>query len=243
MARERYLVGISEEELRPDPKFDEPKTPKGKWENYWYHYKWQTFGVLAAALILTVFIYQMANRPKYDYEVIIAVESYVGAPAQEYMRKELEKYGRDLNGDGEVKIGLQTLNLGETDPQMMQAAQTKLMVSLSTADVMFFIFDEPIYNMRFGKNDRNPEPIDFFAPIGLDNPDISPEFHYWNWKNFPLRNEPEMISPYTGQPELPLDLYFGVRKATGSAEKRTDMQEECLELLRNFITGTVPVSE
>jgi len=243
MARERYLVGVSEEELRPDPKSEGPKTPKGKWENYWYHYKWQTFGVLAAVVILTVFIYQMATRPQYDYEIVMAVESYVGMTAQDRLKQELEQYGRDLNGDGEVKISLQTLNMSNSDPQMTQAAQTKLMVNLSTADVMFFIFDKPTYDLRFGQNEHNAEPISFFAPIEADDPGISPEWNYWNWKNSPLRTEPEMLSPYTQQPELPLDLYFGVRKATGSASKRTDTQDECLELLQNFITGTLPESE
>ena len=39
MARDMYLVGVSEDELKPDPKPEGPKTPKGKWDNYWYHYK------------------------------------------------------------------------------------------------------------------------------------------------------------------------------------------------------------
>ena len=34
LAREMYLVGVSEEELRPDPKPEGPKTPRGKWENF-----------------------------------------------------------------------------------------------------------------------------------------------------------------------------------------------------------------
>lgn len=54
MAREMYLVGVDEDELKPPEPPKQPKTPKGKWENFWYHYKWHTIAIAAAALVITV---------------------------------------------------------------------------------------------------------------------------------------------------------------------------------------------
>lgn len=63
MAREMYLVGVDEEELKPPAPPEQPKTPKGKWENFWYHYKWHTLGIAAAVIVLTVLIVQLATGP------------------------------------------------------------------------------------------------------------------------------------------------------------------------------------
>ena len=54
MARDMYLVGVSEDELKPDPKPEGPKTPKGKWDNYWYHYKWHTLGAIAVVVVCNI---------------------------------------------------------------------------------------------------------------------------------------------------------------------------------------------
>jgi len=242
VARERYLVGVSDEELQPNAKPEGPKTPKGKWENYWYHHKWHTVAGVSVVAVLAVFIHQMATKPKYDYTIIVAIDSYVGESAQNRLRIELENCGRDLNGDGEVKVALDVLNMNMTgaDPQMLQANQTKLMANFQMGDVMLYVFDEPTYKARFGKT-ADQEAIVFFAPIGLENADISPEWNYWNWINSPLRNEPEMLSSTTNQMEFPKDLYFGVRQSSGTAAKHAQKRDECLELLQNFITGTAQI--
>ena len=58
MSREWVLAGVSEEELQPPPPPEQPKTPKGKWENYWYHYKWHTIGALAALVVVMMIVVQ-----------------------------------------------------------------------------------------------------------------------------------------------------------------------------------------
>ena len=68
MARDMYLVGVSEDELKPDPKPEGPKTPKGKWDNYWYHYKWHTLGAIAVVVgsILYRIVYALVLRSPID---------------------------------------------------------------------------------------------------------------------------------------------------------------------------------
>lgn len=70
-----YLVGVDEEELKPDPKPEGPKTPKGKWENYWYHYKWHTIGALFIVVVLAITIGQMVNRDDPDYTIMLVTEN------------------------------------------------------------------------------------------------------------------------------------------------------------------------
>ena len=74
MAREMYLVGVDEDELKPPEPPKQPKTPKGKWENFWYHYKWHTIAIAAAALVITVMVVQFVTQPRYDYQVILVTQ-------------------------------------------------------------------------------------------------------------------------------------------------------------------------
>ena len=66
MARERYLVGVKPEELIYTPPPPPPSTPKGKWENFWYQYKWVTLGVLAAVIVGTILTVQAVTRVQPD---------------------------------------------------------------------------------------------------------------------------------------------------------------------------------
>ena len=77
MAREMYLVGVDESELQPSPKPEPPKGFKGKWANYWYHYKWVTLISLFALVVLIVILVQMFSREKEDYRLALVTEKIV----------------------------------------------------------------------------------------------------------------------------------------------------------------------
>ena len=66
MAREWLLRGVNEEELWPRPKTEPPKTPKGWFENFWYHYKWHSIAAVAA-VVLSVLIAQSIRKDDPDY--------------------------------------------------------------------------------------------------------------------------------------------------------------------------------
>lgn len=230
MARDMYLVGVDEEELKPDPKPEGPKTPKGKWENYWYHYKWHTLGALFVIVVLTVLIGQMVNRDDPDYTLMLATEYGVPDTAMQRFTAELEAVGRDLDEDGKVEVQVIAVAMG--DGQTDVASAQRIMVHIAAGDVLFFAFEPAYYEQYVTQN--STEDYHFLAPIdGVENADIFDDGRAWNWKNNARRMQDQLLTTY-----LPEDLYFGVRDAVGTTDNpdAIEMRDECLALLRAFIT-------
>ena len=234
MAREMYLVGVSEDELKKtDP--ETPKTPKKKWENFWYHYKWVVLGSAAALIALTVIIVQSVTRPRYDYRLMLITENGLGLGAdpnspvfdqEKYLADQLALYGKDINGDGKVLVSVEPLTL--QDSTGMGVSFTKLAATLSSGDVMLFAFDKKGYEDFLKRIDNNEE---FFALLEGSNPGVSEDKRYWNWKDDP-RHEGTDFASY------PDDLYFVVRAPAGTADKNIALSEQCMELLRAYMTDT-----
>lgn len=229
MARERYLVGVSEEELRPDPPVQPPQTPKGKWQNFWFYHKWHVIIGAAILLVTGILIGQAVSRPNPDYRLAIATDSYIPDSAVELLEQELGKVGKDLNGDGRVLIQVDALYLGngENISQMEMANKTKLMAYLASNEPLFWAMTPQIYeDLLLQMSDG-----DLFQALELQADGISEDGRYWDWKGSELLQAEEM----KGVPE---DLYFGVRTVNESKEKQVEAQAEALELLRAYITGT-----
>lgn len=229
MAREMYLVGVSEEELQPPAPPEKPQTPKGKWENFWYHYKWVTLGVTAAVVVLVVLIVQMVNRPNPDYDLILVTKTVVAQDAMDKLQADLEKYARDVNGNGKVEVRIQSLYIGGND-QMTAANQTKLVTMLGAGEGMLFAFDEESYQERIVEQlEHNEDGAKFFDVLKVEAAGISEDGRYWNWKDDPFR-EDETVAK--GMPE---NLYFGIRRAAGTAAGKSKQHDQCMELLRAYI--------
>ncbi|HOB37208.1 MAG TPA: hypothetical protein PKX71_06535 [Candidatus Avimonas sp.] len=228
MAREWLLRGVNEEELWPRPKTEPPKTPKGWFENFWYHYKWHTIAVLAAAVVLSVLIAQIIRRDDPDYFIIFATEGYVPPSAAQKIEAELEKYGRDIDGDGKVEVQFDLISLSAGDYQMGSANRMKFAAHLSAFDSVFFIIDKPTYQKMIAVHEEGD--FKFFAPIGAEVEGLEGDGRYWNWKNSELRKAAELEL-------LPEDLYFGIRSISDTASKKVrDMHNQSIELIQAFLT-------
>lgn len=227
MAREWALRGMSEEELRPDPKPEPPKTPKGKIENYWYHYKWHTIAAVAIVAVLSVLIGQMVSRDNPDYSLVLVTKSYVPEPAVEKIETTFGSYGRDIDEDGKIEVQIDTISLSN-DTQIGYANQQKLIAHLSAGDIMFYIFDKESYESNIKAQQTGN--YRFFAPIDSKAEGTDANNHFWNWKGSELQKHKE----FTGMPE---DLYFGVRGVSGTSDnqKSKKMHQENLELLEAFL--------
>lgn len=232
MAREMYLVGVDDEELKPDPKPEGPKTPKGKWENYWYHYKWHTLGAITAAIVLTVLIVQMVTKEKPDYELVVVTKNAVLQETLDHMEAALEQYGRDLNGDGQVDVRIQNIWLGESQDQMAVANQQRFVLSISTGDAMFYAFTPEVYQDRILTQEQELDDYHFFDELGVQADGVSEDGRYWNWKGDPLQQH-EWVKDIA-----PEDLYFGVRTAAGvvGGDKPKRLHDDCMALLKAYIT-------
>lgn len=240
MAREMYLVGVDESELQPSPKPEPPKGFKGKWANYWYHYKWVTLISLFALVVLIVILVQMFSREKEDYRLALVTEKIVSTTVLEELETELASYGRDLNGDGKVVVSIENLYIGGQDQMSPMANQQKFILYLSAGDPMFFAFDDYSFKNRVVEYlESDPEEdIVFFDELPFASEDIHPEENYWDWVNAPF------IQDEDRQKQIPKHLYFGVRQAVGMAGGKDAVQihDDCLELLEAFATGK-PLSE
>lgn len=122
-----------------------PKGFKAKIENFWYHYKYHTIIFAVVFVTLAVSITQCCFKPDYDYKIIVATRSMtLSTPQLEAMTKELAKYGKDLNGDGEVNLLLVdcTVDGNTSDYQSLVAKQQKLQALLMTdIEAMLFLTD------------------------------------------------------------------------------------------------------
>lgn len=234
MARERYLVGVSKEELEYTPPPPPPSTPKEKFSNFWYHYKWLAIGALFIIIMATVVIVQVATKVKPDYVVCVAVQQELSIQAVNRLETELEVVGKDRNGDGNVVVQVQALNItykaGSTDSLANRQA---LMAHIASRDILLFALDPSYYHETL-------EPLLddgtlFFSPLAAQVKGISEDGTYWNWKDSPLLKETDMQAIDTWQ-AVPQEVYFGVRNLSGN-KKQAQEKDDCVALLRAFIAA------
>lgn len=236
MAREQYLRGVDEEQLRPPPPPEKPRTVRGKWQNFWYHYKWPTlivgFLVIAGAFIF----WQTATTVKPDYTIAFLTAEGVDPAATEQLRLELEKYAKDVNGDGEIKVTIEALPLGQYagGPTLAaaEANNQKLMLEVMAGDVMGFIFDTGSYTDRLTLFEEG-EAESFFDELPLSGERYDAVRNIWNWRDSSYQQS-------AWGEKMPVNLYFGVRRMGGSAEgeKAQQAHDACAELFTAFVAGS-----
>ena len=217
MAREMYLVGVPEEQLRRDDTPPPPQTPKSKWQNFWFYYKWWVVAAVCLLAIIGVGVWQAATRVEPDYPIALVTRDGVSEEGVMELETLLATYGQDLNGDGKVVVEVEDLALsqyvgGRKNPQAEMNSQ-KIMAYLVSADVMFFIFDKPSYENYLGDLKENSGVDLFFDDLGRDVAGVDKTENYWNWNGDDRKND------YWGA-EFPEDLYFGVRRLGGTADSK-----------------------
>lgn len=240
MAREMYLVGVTAEELQPDPKPEKPKTPKAKWDNFWYHYKWLTIGAVFVAAVLAVLIGQMASRNDPDYTLLLVTEKPYTSDMLSYMEKELAKYGEDIDGDGTVEVRIINSYLGSdgTNSQQNLSSSQVLQVHLISGDVMLFAFEPAQYEWLVTNALNEEGAVDqFFTRLDTGSAGLSEGGVAWNWAGDSRVTEDLFLS------KMPEDLYFTVRTAAGITAKNEEMHRQCLDLLMAFIENRPTATE
>ena len=185
-AREEFLElkKMQSGEMKAPPKPSEvaivPKTPKEKWDNFWFQYKWHVTAIVAVTVILAVLITQCATRTKYDLEVVYFTYTSALDEQTDKIAEYIEKYASDINGDGAVNV--QVINCSFTDNsgnvQYKNTMLTKLQ-SLIAGDqnALLYITDEKSYKYLSGISDGEGifegEPLkfgeDFYSFTKTDN--------------------------------------------------------------------------
>lgn len=237
MAREWALAGVSEEELKASTPLKPPETPKGKWENFWYHYKWVTLLVAFAVIVCTILFVQMLLRDDPDYRLPLVTDERMSEGQIAALQAELIKYGEDLDGDGKVEIQIENwfLNPKETDA-LMQSVRNNMQnmtAHLAAGDRLFFIFDQNTYNDRI--RSLFEEGKSFYAPVELAVDGLAENGVCWDWYGTALQQSDAMK-------ELPAHLYFGVRATSGSTAGKTEEFAQEMRLLHAFVKGQQPAA-
>ena len=153
-ARQEFLElkKMQSGEMEAPPKPSEvaivPKTPKEKWDNFWFQYKWYVVAITAVTVVLAVLITQCATRTKYDMEVVYFTYTAALDEQTNAVAKYIAGYTEDVNGDGEINIQVVncSFNGKSGDTQYRYTMMTKLQAMIAgDQNAMLFITDEDSY--------------------------------------------------------------------------------------------------
>ncbi len=229
MARERYLRGISEEELRPDPKpIEQPWTPKSWLENFWYHHK---VGILIGGftlIALVILIVQTATRERPDYTAVLVTENALLSEEVAYLEQVLAQYGEDVNGDGEIVVQINNLFLGGKQYANQDANAQSLQMQLITGDTLLYLY-EPAYEERLTAVGRDNAHC-FLTELSLSAKGMCDNKLSWNWAGHTRREQDVILANF------PKELCFGVRYAVPDDEKSAQEYAQIIKLLEAFAT-------
>lgn len=236
MAREMALAGVPKEELERVETPQEPQTPKSKWDNFWFYYKWWVVAGACLLAIIGVGVWQAVTTVRPDYPIALVTRNGVSETAIEQLETLFVAYGKDLNGDGKVVVDIEDLPLAQyVGGQKNTLAETnsqKLMAYLVSADVMFFIFDEPSYTNYVKKLEASGGVDSLFDTLDSGIPGVNADENYWDWIDDSRRCE------YWGG-DFPQHLYFGVRQLGGTATGKaaTARHDNDMALLQAFLAN------
>lgn len=171
MARERYLLHAGEDTIH-DPDAEKKaeqsdKTPHGKWENFWFYHKWHVLIGAAVILVIVWSIVSSMQTVKPDYTVGLLTQTSYPDTVVDDLASGLEKYGKDVNGDGKVVVEIAQFNLPvgsssavtvnpassdltqqQQNLQLLQANQAKWITDISSGVSMIFICDDASFRQQ-----------------------------------------------------------------------------------------------
>lgn len=170
-ARQEFLElkKMQHGEMKAPPKPSEvaivPKTPKEKWDNFWFQYKWYVIAITAVTVILAVLITQCATRTKYDLEVVYFTYTAVLDEQTGKIADYLADYAEDINGDGEINVQVVNVSFSDKsgDSQYKYTMLTKLQAMIAgDENAILYITDSESYKYLDGLTENglfDGEPI------------------------------------------------------------------------------------
>ena len=170
-ARQEFLElkKMQHGEMKAPPKPSEvaivPKTPKEKWDNFWFQYKWYIIAITAVTVILAVLITQCATRTKYDLEVVYFTYTAVLDEQTNKIADYLAAYAEDINGDGEINVQVVNVSFSDKsgDSQYKYTMLTKLQAMIAgDENAILYITDSESYKYLDGLTENglfDGEPI------------------------------------------------------------------------------------
>lgn len=208
MARERYLIGVKPEDLKPTPP-PPPEDPTGWLENVWYHSKWTIIVAAFFVVLAAIGIYQLVSRDNPDYTIVLLTENPLTADKVETLQSQLAAYGEDVDEDGKVEVLIECLALGIDYSNQKIANDNTLMAHFAAGDVLIYAAEPEYYEKRILK--------------------MAGDYQFFTT----LADGDEYVKWYPGLKELPGPVYIGVRNATGTA-KENGTHDACMKLIESL---------
>lgn len=141
MARERYLVGVGQEDLQVEAPPE--LTPKEKWKNWWHYHKIHVAVALVLLAAAMYWVYTAFLLPKPDYSIGMITSFNIPEEVQSDLQDYIAQYADDRNGDGRVLVEINSYIFGDAassvDYDAAQAAFARFSgnAALGT-DMIFF---------------------------------------------------------------------------------------------------------
>lgn len=96
---EEYLKKKKEES-------EKPVTPKEKWDNFWYHYRWTVLAVGFFVVAVSFLTIQALTREKYDTTLMLGNYTYFSQEQLDSITDSFSKYIKDVDGDGKKSVSI-----------------------------------------------------------------------------------------------------------------------------------------
>lgn len=240
MARERYLVGVEQEDLQVEAVRE--LTPKEKRQNWWHYHKIHVLVSIILIAAAASWIYTAFFRPKPDYSIGMITSFNIPDEVRGDLEDHIAQYADDRNGDGRVLVEINSYIFGDAassvDYDAAQAAYARFAGNAALAMDMIF-FNEPTALEAIGGN------LEGFYQYndGTPMPDEARDFDnaLRPWDNFAglsgFQSAGSDISGWTPEvvEELCSRLSVSVRTPVGSSfekdEKKMAYYEDSLKLL------------
>lgn len=247
MARERYLVNAGEDTIHSHEIV--PQTAKEKRENWWYHYKWHTIGIIAGLVVVFSFVYSIASKVEPDYTVALLTSYTMPTAGIEELERCLTPYADDRNGDGKVKVTVTNYTISDEAEdyeslQVQQASFTRLIADITVNESMIFLHDEAAF-----EDMENEFEAFFLYNDGTTMPEGAEDFSnaMRNWSDITafaeFTPETDEDENFTGEmlSQLFEKLRVSFRASEGTSiekkQKYIDYYEDSLALFRRLESG------
>lgn len=114
----------------------------GYWfrEVFWPHYGKLSIVLLVVLVVAVVLTVEAINKPRYDFHMVVAMDAPVAYSDTEELRSVVAAAVGDVNGDGEILLDVQVIDLG--DQENLTTNQQRLQLAFAQSEYTLYIMDE-----------------------------------------------------------------------------------------------------
>lgn len=148
MASARYTLQIKPEDLKPDEPRP-PLTPKEKWQNFWFYYKWHVVVAVVVLLLVIFTVRDFLTRENPDLQMSFVTTQALPQALLDHLSQQLEDAGMvpDLNGDGKSILQMNLYQISTDGEESVDYANqisgtVKFSSDLQMGDTVVFLTDD-----------------------------------------------------------------------------------------------------